>query len=122
MPRYQLSGQKMVIMYTFLGDNMGNGGEIPYLIKVNQGYNDYQGYQCPLTLKDVKELSPRKGLGLQYRRFFFKTASEGFEVFEEVHADEAEVPMLGRRIEVECWIDIDIDIEMCLNYQKLTKN
>ena len=115
VPRYQLSGQKMDIIYTFPGEGL------PYFIKVNQDIQDYQGYQCPLTLKDVKEIMPRKYLGTQYR-FFFKTASEGFEVFVEVHDDVAEVPMLGRKIVVECWVDIDVDIEMCLNYQKLTKN
>lgn len=121
MPGYQLSGQKTYIFYTFPDHQIWDHG-VPWITSV-----DDLSYPRPLTLKDVMERRPPKG---QQYRFFFKTASEDCEVFVEVHADGAEVPMLGRinaggrtrEVRTECWIDIDTDMEMCLNYQKLTKN
>ena len=82
-----MSGQKSVIYYFPSASIV----EIPYLIKVDD---------LRLSLKDVKDLSPRKG---QQYRYFFKTAFEGVEVFEEIHDDAAAVPMLGgQKIFVEC--------------------
>ena len=83
----QPSGGQKAVIYHFPGT------EMPYLIKL-----DDMSYRR-LTLKDVKDRNPKKGP--QYR-YFFKTIFEGFEVFEEVHVDTAEVPMLTDKIVVEC--------------------
>ena len=93
VPTPQQSGQKAVIIYTF--PSASTKEMMPYLIKV-----DDHSYPRRLSLKDVKELCPRKG---QQYRYFFKTAFEGVEVFEEIHDDAAAVPMLGgQKIVVEC--------------------
>ena len=92
LPTPQQSGQKAAIIYTFPS---ASTKEMPYLIKV-----DDHSYPRRLSLKDVKDLCPRKG---QQYRYFFKTAFEGVEVFEEIHDDAAAVPMLGgQKIFVEC--------------------
>ena len=93
LPTPQQSGQKAVIFYTF--PTVAATKEMPYLVKV-----DDHSYPRRLSLKDVKELCPRKNQPFSY---FFKTTFEGVEVFEEIHDDAAAVPMLGgQKIVVEC--------------------
>ena len=63
-----------------------------YLIKI-----DDRSLQRRLTLKDIKDRCPRKDQ--QYYRYFFKTASEGVEVYKEMEDDTAVVPMhISRKI------------------------
>ena len=91
VPVTQQSGQNTGarIIYTF--PSTKEKETFPYMIKVDQYH---------LTLKDVKDRCPRKG---QQYRYFFKTAFEGYEVFEEIHDDAAAVPMFnGLKIVVEC--------------------
>ena len=91
VPVTQQSGQNggAIIIYTF--PSTKEEMMLPYMIMVDQYH---------LSLKDVKDRCPRKG---QQYRYFFKTAFEGYEVFEEIHDDAAAVPMFGGlKIVVEC--------------------
>ena len=64
----------------------------PYLIKIYD-----RSHRRRLTLKDIKDRCPRKDQ--QYYRYFFKTASEGVEVYKEMEDDTAVVPMhISRKI------------------------
>ena len=85
----QWSGAGATIFYTF--PSTKEKETLPYMIKLDQYH---------FSLKDVKDRCPRKG---QQYRYFFKTAFEGYEVFEEIHDDAAAVPMFGGlKIVVEC--------------------